>query len=184
MLVKNNPSLQQIIAQKNAAQFGLKATYANFLPTLTGQAGANKAGSRWSPQNDQWDLGLAVSLPIFEGGLRLAQISQADALFKQFQANERSTRDGIIVALAQAWTSLQDAIETIDVQNKQLDAAQERATIAEAEYSTGFITYDSWTIIEDNLVSAKTRYLDAEANALFAEANWIQAKGEVLENAQ
>jgi outer membrane protein TolC len=79
---------------------------------------------------------------------------------------------------------LQDAIETVEVQKKQLDAAEERAKIAEAEYATGFISYDNWTIIEDNLVSAKTRYLDAEANALFAEANWVQAKGEVLEYAQ
>jgi len=183
MLAKNNPSLQQIIAQKNAAQFGIKSTYANFFPTLTAQAGANKSGSRWFPQDSQWDLGLSASLPIFEGGLRSAQIAQAEALFKQFQANERSTRDGIIVALAQAWTSLQDAVETVDVQSKQLAASQERATIAETEYSTGFITYDNWTIIQDNLVQAKTNFLNAQANALLAEANWRQAKGEVIENA-
>ena len=66
----------------------------------------------------------------------------------------------------------------------QLEAAQERARIAEAEYSTGFITYDDWTIIEDNLVSAKINHLNAQANALLAEANWIQAKGETLEYAQ
>jgi len=183
-LAKNNPSLQQIIAQKNAAQFGLKSAYADFLPKLTGSAGANKSGSRWPAHNDQLDMGLVVSLPIFEGGLRLAQVSKADALLKQLQADERSTRDGIIVALAQSWASLQDAIETVEVQNKQLAAAQERATIAEIEYSTGFITYDNWTIIQDNLVQAKTSFLNAQANALLAEANWIQAKGEVLENAQ
>ena len=182
-LAKNNPSLQQIIAQKNAAQFGLKSAYANFSPTISGQAGANKSGARWAPQNDQWNLGLSLSVPIFEGGLRLAQVSQADALLKEFQANERSTRDGIVVSLAQAWTSLQDTIGIVEVQNKQLIAAQERATIAEMEYSTGFITYDNWTIIQDNLVQAKTNFLNAQANALLAEANWIQAKGEVLENA-
>ena len=183
-LAKNNPSLQQLIAQKNAAEFGLKSTYANFFPTLYGQAGANKSGSRWSPQNDEWDLGLTVSLPIFEGGLRLAQVSQAKALFNQFQANERSTRDGIIVTLAQSWAALQDAIETVEVQYKSLGATEERAKIAEAQYSTGFITYDNWSIIEDNLVRAKTDYLNAESNALLTEASWIQAKGETLEYAQ
>ena len=183
MLAKNNPSLQQIIAQKRSAQFGLKAEYANYWPTISGQAGANKSGAHWAPQNEQLDMGLSVSLPIFEGGLRSAQVAQAQAQLKQLEANERSSRDGIIVAMAQAWSSLQDAIETVNVQNKQLVAAQERATIAETEYSTGFITYDNWTIIEDNLVQAKTSFLNAQANALLAEANWIQAKGEVLENA-
>ena len=182
-LATNHSSLLQLIAQKNAAEFNLKSAYGNFFPTLSGQAGASKTGSHWAPRGNQWDLGLALSLPIFEGGLRTAQVAQAKALYNQLEANQRSAKDGIIVSLSGAWISLQDALETVDVQNKQLAAAVERSKIAEAEYSTGFITYDNWTIIEDNLVSAKTKYLDAEANALFAEANWIQAKGEVLENA-
>ena len=183
-LAINHPSLQQIIAQKNSASFSLKSAYANFSPTISGQAGANKAGSQWSPQNDQWNLGLTLSMPLFEGGLRFAQVSEAKALLNQLQENERSTRDGIVVTLSKDWVALQDAVETVDVQYKSLIATQERSKIAESEYSTGFITYDNWTIIEDNLVSAKREYLEAQANALFAEANWIQAKGEVLEHAQ
>ena len=179
-----NPSLLQIIAQKNAAQFGLKSAYANFSPQLSAGAGANKTGTRWLPQTDEWNLGLTLSFPIFEGGLRVAQVSQAEALVNQLNANQRSIRDGIIVSLEQTWSSLQDAVGTVDVQSKQLAAAQEREKIAEAEYSTGFITYDDWTIIEDNLVSAKINHLNAQANALLAEANWIQAKGETLEYAQ
>ncbi|MGD0335910.1 MAG: TolC family protein [Candidatus Omnitrophota bacterium] len=183
-LAKNHPSLLQLTAEKNAAEFELKSTYANFFPTLSGQAGAGKTDSHWAPQGDQWNLGLALSVPIFEGGLRFAQVSQAKAVLNQLQANERSARDGIIVNLEQTWTALQNAIENIGVQNKQLAAAEERSKIAEAEFSTGFITYDNWTIIEDNLVSAKTAYLNAQANTLLAEANWIQAKGETLEYAQ
>jgi len=183
-LAKNNPSLQQIIAQKNSAEFGLKSAYAEFFPTLSGQAGANKKGTLWPPRGDQWNLGLVLSMPIFEGGLRLAQVSQAKALLNQLQANERSTKDGILLTLAQAWAALQDAIETVDVQYKSLIATEERAKIAEAQYSTGFISYDNWTIIEGNLVSAKTAYLNAQSNAVLAEASWIQAKGDVLEYAQ
>jgi len=183
-LVKNNPSLLEIVAQKNAAEFSLKSAYANFSPTLSGSAGANKNGSRWTPKGDQWNLGLTLSMPIFEGGLRLAQISQAQGLLNQLKENERSTRDGLIVSLSKTWSALQDAIETVDVQYKNLLATEERSKIAEVEYGTGFITYDNWTIIEDNLVQAKTSYLNAQANALLAEANWIQAKGETLEYAK
>jgi len=183
-LVKNNPSLQQLIAQKNSAEFGLRSAYANFSPTLTGAAGASKAGTHWTPRGDNWNAGLTLSMPIFEGGLRLAQVSQAQGLLNQLKENERSTRDGLVVGLARTWAALQDAIETVGVQYKNLIATEERSKIAEAEYATGFITYDNWTIIEDNLVQAKTTYLSAQANALLAEANWIQAKGETLEYAQ
>ncbi|MDD4980830.1 MAG: TolC family protein [Candidatus Omnitrophica bacterium] len=183
-LAKNNPSLQQIIAQKNAAGFSLKSAYADFAPTLSGSGGANKTGSRWTPKNDQWNLGLTLSLPIFEGGLRLAQVSQAEALLNQLRANERSTKDSAVLTLEETWATLQDTIENVGVQKKSLMATEERSKIAEAQYSIGFISFDNWTIIQDNLVNAKLSYLNAQANALLAEANWILAKGETIEYAQ
>ena len=183
VIVKNNPSLLEAIAKKNAASFNVKSAYSSFFPQLSGVAGADRSSSHWPPQNNQWDLGLSMSLPIFEGGLRLAEVSQAQSLYKQEVATERSTKDAAVVALEQTWVGLQDAIETVDVQSKSLEAAQERSKIAEAQYSTGFITFDNWIIIEDDLVRAKTSYLNAKATALLAEASWIQAKGETIEYA-
>lgn len=181
VIAQKNPSLQQIIGQKNAAQFSLNSAYANFAPELSGTANASKSGSHWEPKNDQWGLGLSLSMPIFEGGLRMAQVNQARAFLNQLKANERSTKDSLVLALEEAWAALQDAIDNAKVQQQQLIAAQERSDIAQVQYSTGFITFDNWIIIEDNLVSAKSGFLDAQANALLAEANWIQAKGETLE---
>jgi outer membrane protein TolC len=183
-LANNNPSLGKLIAQKNAASFGIKAAKANFLPELSAQAGTNKSSSHWPPENDQWNAGLTLSFPIFEGGLKLAEVAQAKAIFNQAQANERSTKDGVILALQQSWVTLQDSVETVEVQKKFLEATEERAKIAEAQYSLGLIQFDNWTIIEDDLVSSKKVFLNAQTNALLAEANWVQAKGETLEYAQ
>lgn len=180
-IVKTNPSLQSLAAKINQANFSLRSAYDNFFPQFSAQAGAGRTDSRWPPKNDQWNLGLSLSFPIFEGGLRFAQVSQAESVLNQAKANERSGRDTLVLALEQAWAALQDAVETVDVQQKFLAAAEERAKIAEAQYSTGFISYDNWTIIEDDLVRTKKTFLDAQANAMFVKANWIQAKGETLE---
>lgn len=184
VLAKNNPSLQQVDFQKKSAEYSLKSSYANFSPVFSGQAGAGKSSSHWPAQNDQWNLGLNVSMPIFEGGLRLAQVAQAQALLNQLKQNERSTRDSVTLTLEQTWAGLQDTMDNTGVQEKILTATEERSRIAGAQYSTGFISFDNWIIIEDNLVKAKKSFLDAQAAALLAEAAWIQAKGEVLENAQ
>ncbi|MHB8154634.1 MAG: TolC family protein [Candidatus Omnitrophota bacterium] len=181
LLAKNNPSLQKLIAQKRSAEFSLKSAYANFYPEITGSAGANRSGDHWSPRDKQWDLGVSLSLPLFEGGLRIAQVSEAQALVRQLEENQRSALDSAILTLQQNWAILQDAIENVSVQNKALIATQERSKIAQAQYSIGFVNFDNWTIIEDNLVKAKRNYLDAQEAALLAEAKWIQAKGEVLE---
>lgn len=182
-LVNTHPSLLVKTAKKNAAAYGLKTTYADFFPKLTGQAGANKSDAHWPPENKEWNLGLSVSLPLFEGGLRKAQVEQAQAVLSQAEADERSTKDGLIVTLEESWDALQNAGDAVDVQQKLLAAAEERSNIAESQYSIGFISYDNWSIIEDNLVSAKNSFLAARANLLLAEANWIQAKGETLEYA-
>lgn len=184
VLVKGNPSWLEALAKKNVASFNLRSAYSDFYPALSGSGGANKKSNRWPPEDDSWNWGLSLTMPIFEGGLRFAKVSQAKAALNQADAVQRSTKDAAVVSLEQTWTSLQDTIETVEVQRKLLIAAQERSNIAEAQYSLGLISFDNWTIIEDDLVSAKKGFLNAQANALLAEANWIQAKGETLEYAQ
>jgi len=123
-------------------------------------------------------------MPLFEGGLRNAQVAQAKASVNKLQADETSVRNGVAAALEQYRAALLEAIDNAAVHEKALAAAEERARIAEAQYSIGTMAFDSWTIIEDNLVSAKRAYLNARAAALLAEADWVQAKGETLEYEQ
>jgi len=84
-------------------------------------------------------------------------------------------------SLEEAWKNFRDASEKVDVQKKFLDAAAERARIADAQYSAGLVSFNDWTIIEDNFVSAKKSFLNARSNLLTAEAAWVQAKGGTLE---
>ncbi len=183
-LAENNPSVRQSIAQKNSASFAVKSTYGDFSPKLTASAGADKKGSDWTPKDDQWNLGLTMTMPLFEGGARIAEVAKAQAQYKQAEANERSQRNSAMVNLEKTWAAFQDAVETVGVKQKSLEASIERSKIAEAQYSTGFINFDNWIIIENDLVNAKKAYLNAQSNALLAEANWIEAKGETLEYAQ
>lgn len=182
-IIKNNPSLLKAISQKKSAEFGLKSNYGEFYPSLSAKAGAGKSGASWAPENDQWNMGLTLSYPLFEGGLRLAQVNKAEAFLNQLRQDERSTKDSLMLALEEAWRGLADAIDSVGVQKKFLQAVEARAAIAEAQYSLGLIKFDDWTIIEDDLVRKKKSYLDAEANALLSEASWIAAKGEgIIEN--
>jgi outer membrane protein TolC len=183
-LVIKNPQVLKIIAQKNNAEFNLRSAYGNFAPSVSVSANTGKTGTTFFPQNAEKGLGLSLNLPLFEGGLKTAQVAQAEAVLNQLKENERSTKDSVIATLEQYRASLLEAVDNVDVQNKSLLAAVERSKIAEAQYSIGTISFDSWTIIEDNLVSAKRSYLNAQADALLAEANWILAKGETLEYQQ
>lgn len=175
------PLLRQLIALKEAAKFGLKSAYAQFFPTIYGNATAGNTSTTWPPDKNQYSIGTSISFPIFDGGNRYATVDKAKGTLGQAAADERSGRDGVILTMADTWTKLQDAVDNVEVQSRALEAARERARIAEAKYAIGLLSYDNWIIIENNLVAAKKVYLNARMTAMVAEANWVQAKGGTLD---
>jgi len=101
---------------------------------------------------------------------------------KRAEAEERSGRDTVILTLEESWVGWQDAVGAVAVRKKFLEADEERAKIANAQYAAGLIAFDDWIIIEDNLVNSQKAYLNTQANVLVAQATWAQAKGEILEH--
>jgi len=180
-LVEGTPFLQQLVAQKEAARFGLKSAYADFFPQVYVDGSLGNTNTRWPPDKNKWSAGLSLTLPIFDGGNRFAAVSKAKAVLGQANDDERSGRDGVILTLADTWTKLQNAVENVAVQQKFLEATEERAKIARAEYAIGLMSFDNWIIIENNLVTAKNSFVNAELNAVIEEAGWIQAKGGTLD---
>lgn len=175
------PLLKELVVQKEAARWGVQSSVAALFPQVYANMSAGRSDSYWPPRGNEWAAGASLSVPLFEGGNLMAGIGKTEAQYHQAQADEKSGRDGVILTLEQTWTQLQDASAQVDVQQKFLNAVQERAKIAEAQYSSGLITFNDWIIIEDNLVSTQKSFLNIQANALLAEAAWLQAKGETLD---
>ena len=180
-LCRTNPFLRQLVAEKEAAKYGVKSAKAAFYPQIFASGTLGNTNVDAFPDKNEWSAGTSLAFPFFDGGNLIASAAKARAVLGQAEADERSGRDGVIFTLSNTWTVLQDAIERVGVAGKSLHAAEERARIAEAEYSIGLLIYDNWIIIENNLVAAKRNYLSTERGALIAEANWIQAKGETLD---
>ncbi|MDY6950427.1 MAG: TolC family protein [Thermodesulfobacteriota bacterium] len=183
-LAGETPFLKELIARKEAAQWGVKSARAEFFPQVYLNASFGETATDWPPKDDEWSAGVTLSLPIFEGGSRPARVSKSKSQLSQLEADQESGRDSVLLTLEKTWKGLQDAADFVSVQKKFLDAGRERAKIAGAQYSTGLVAFDDWIIIENNLVSAKKAYLDAQADLLVAEANWYQAKGGTLEDVQ
>lgn len=180
-LAETTPFLQELIALKESARFSLKSAKADLFPKVYAVASLGKTASSWPPDNEQWSVGGRLSFPLFEGGSNLAKISKAKSTLAQSMADERSGRDGVILTLEETWAQLRDALDYVSVQQKFLEASAERAKIAQAQYSTGLISFDAWTIIEDDLVKVKKSFLNAQADYLLAEAVWVQARGGTLD---
>lgn len=182
ILAENTPLLRKLITLKEAAQFDLKSAKADFYPKVYIDASIGKTDSDWPPDYSEWLAGLSIYLPLLDGGKRTTEVSKAESLLRQIRADERRGRDKVIYILTETWMRLQNAIEERTVKEKFLQAAQERANIANAQYSTGLISFNDWIIIEDGLVMSQKLFLNAKADVLIKEAYWVQAKGGTLEH--
>ncbi|MBN1871325.1 MAG: TolC family protein [Candidatus Omnitrophica bacterium] len=180
-LADMTPFLKELITRKEAARYDLLSEESDFFPQVYLNTTAGRTGSSLMPRGDQWSAGLSISLPLFEGGSRAAEVSKARSAYDQAKADERSGRDSVLVTLETTWKDLQDGIANVSVKNKFLEAARERAKITTAQYEKGLTSFDDWVIIENSLVNAKKEFLDAQAGMLIDEAYWVQAIGGTLE---
>jgi len=180
-LADTTPSLRELIAKKEAVRYNLQSAESDFFPEVYLDTSISRSGSSVLPGGKAWSAGMSVSLPLFEGGSRITEVTKARSQLHQAKADERSGRDSVLVTLESTWKDLKDAMAKVEVKRKFLEADEERAKIASAQYEKGLTSFDDWVIIEDNLVSSKKDYLAAQSGMLSSEAYWIQAIGGTLD---
>lgn len=180
-IADTTPFLKELIEQKEAARLNATAAKLDFLPTVYLTGSTSDSSAHWAPEENAWSAGVSISLPVFDGGNRVATALKTRATFAKAAADEQSGRDSVLVTLESTWIAFSNAADEVAVRQQYVRAAEERAKIANAQYATGLTSFDDWVIIEDNLVSARKTFLATEATLLTNEANWIQAQGGTLE---
>ncbi|MFZ4524474.1 MAG: TolC family protein [Chlorobium sp.] len=185
LLAKNNPLFQQLDTKIMAARYALDVAKSAFAPQLYLSSSVGRSSPDRLPFNAvDWRANFTLSVPIYEGGSGRGRVSKARAVLSQQNALKKTAYLQIFDTLEQNWKNFQDARRMVVVQKKQLDAAIDRSAIANAQYSNGLVSFNEWVIIENNLVGTKKNFLNAEANLLIAEAQWIQVKGGGLDDQQ
>jgi outer membrane protein TolC len=179
-IAEGHPNVKRVAAERGAASYGYKAAKSEFFPTLKFSAEAGRVRVGGFDNDDGWSVGARASMPIFEGGRRIANTNRAKARLLEVASSETSTYDGVLSELENAWQQLKDAAEYNSVQKKYLAADEVRAKIARAQYANGLLIFDNWIIIEDNYVRSQKAYVRAQADMMIAEANWKRARGEAL----
>ncbi len=115
------------------------------------------------PNNFDWNIGINLSLNLFNGMGTAAQIEQTDLELQQIKLQEKSLEDKIALGIRSEMENLKAKYFGIDQSKKQLDAAEKTLKIISNSYSSGAVSILS-------LLDAQSAALNAQqisANALY-----------------
>jgi outer membrane protein TolC len=130
------PELESLREQQRAAEEQIASLQRDYLPNLTGGGGYFWSGTDY-PERDNWNIGASVNVPVFNGGLTIAQVGEAKANLARLQFDEQTLRQSVALEVRQSVLNLRQAAESIAVAQKGAQQARENLALAEGRYQTG-----------------------------------------------
>lgn len=174
---RNTPEYLRAEASVTAAQAELASAISGYRPSVALDGNMSRAGDNTAFEDDQWSVGLRLSLPLWTGGRNDAVFQRAEANLTRAEAQLSDTYATLASDMAEAANALHEAAENVFVRRTFLDAYKIRAEISRQQYADGLLAFENWDIIENELISASRRLLEAHRSAQLSQATWWRRTG-------
>lgn len=179
-LLERRPDIASAERQMAAANASIGVTRAAFYPSITISAtgGFQDTGFNLaSLPNSLWSIGATAVLPLFEGGLRRAELQQSWSQFAQTRDNYRST---VLTTFQQVedGLSLYSSLESqSQSQSRAVTAANRAMKLTEQLYVGGIDVYLDVVVAQETALLAEIAAAQARTAQLQAIANLVAATG-------
>ncbi len=135
-----------------------------FWPTLTGTAKYGWNNGTFYSNDDTWNVGVQLNIPIFSGFLKRSRLAEIQATLSQAKANEEIQKLQVISNLQSQYLNQVLAEKQIDVAKEALRSAKENLDLAEGRYKAGVGSMLDVTDARSSFVQAETDYNQALYN--------------------
>ncbi len=159
--LRQRPELAELSARRAAAEAALELARSGARPNLALQGAYFLSGTSLQNLTTNWQVILALTLNLFDGGLTKARIQEAEERLRQLQVAESQQRQAIELEVRQSYLTLQSAVAELEASGKAVEQALEALRIANVRYQAG--------------VSAQLEVIAAQAALAQAEVNRVQA---------
>ncbi|GLV27987.1 membrane protein [Sphingobium sp. TomTYG75] len=181
----DNPDLVAAKKAREAARYDVRVAKAGVLPTLSGFAQGSYThylGSLDDPTdpsqlNKQVVAGATLRLPLYQGGRPGAQVRQNQALESRAMEQEIEVERGVIAQTRSAYASWQASLQSIESNQKAVEAANLSLEGVRAENSVGSRTILDILNAEQEALNAKVQLVSARRNAYVAGFSLLAAMG-------
>jgi TolC family type I secretion outer membrane protein len=170
----NKPELILQVLGVDISKWSIEMAKSGYRPDISIQASVNNrsdnTGDIFKSEQSNWNAGVSVSIPIFEGFSTKAKVDAARAQYAQATLTKDNLVDQIAVDIRKSCLDLDKAESIILAQKDNIDEAREALKISEISYDAGVgINLDvidsqvSLAQVRQNLASGIYDYLMAEA---------------------
>jgi len=157
-LLERRPDIAAAERETAAANESIGVARTAFFPSLTlnGMAGGQDTGlNLLSLPNSLWSVGPTVYLPLFDAGLRRAELAAAEAAYLQTVAHYRSV---VLHAIQEVEDELAN-LRSLKIEGRDVGAA---ATSADRASNLALTSYREGAVNYLDVVTAQTASLDAQ----------------------
>ncbi len=173
----NRPDVKSLVLRRISAEESVRLARTGYYPALTGSASYNWEGTKFPLQNE-WNVGVAVSVPIFNGFLTKHQVGEAVSNLNVARANEEALRQSVVLDVQQSYLNLKQAEDSIATAELAVRQATENLDIVNGRYAAGVGNPVEVTDAQIVYSNSKLAYIQALTNYNDAHASLLKAMGE------
>ena len=180
-LVAQRPDILQAEANMHAASAQIGVATANRLPNiaLTANVGSTALAMSqvFKSGTGFWNLGAAVTAPVFQGGTLLHQERAAKAAYVEAAEQYRSTVLSAFQNVADTLVALEQDAEGLKTTAAAADAAKVTLDLSQRQWQSGYAGYLALLSAEQAYQQARISLVQAQANRYADTAALFQALG-------
>ena len=171
--------LREARQRSRAAGAGVSAARATWLPEVR-VAGAYVDRGRWTGDfTAEWQVGAALSYPLFAGGGRLAAVRRASADERAAEAQLRAVELNVEQGVDQALAALRQAHARVAALQSAVEQSAEVARIEELSLEVGSGTQTDYLTAEANLLASRAGLIEARHAEISARIELARVTGEL-----
>lgn len=181
----SHPSLLKSQFNVKAAKSGIGMAASQFLPTVSGYFQYNwnhrdfDQISNMFDKDYNWQMGLSLSLPIFDGFSRIAQTSKAKLNYHWNEEVLSQTKRSIALEVKEAFFNMNQAKRKITVAKSGKEAANENLRLNQEKYNLGAGTMLDLITAQVQFSTANSDYIQSLYSYKLGVARLQKAMGEL-----
>lgn len=175
--LRARPELAALSSQVRAQEQTLRSIKGAYGPSVNLSTGLSEAGSEIDDLVWNWNAGLLLSWPVFQGGQTRAQVRVARAELAGLEAQVDALRQGVRLEVDQARLAVRAAVAALGAADDAVLNAREGLRLAEGRYETGVGNMIELGDAQLALTNAEAQSVQAEYSLASARARLLKALG-------